>query len=99
MESPHNSQKQTCVCVYVCVFSPDVSVLSYVETVEVGSVLFGTAFSRQTLDDFRLQLHGDVSRQHRQQQMLLHTRVNRLNTVFIINALFIYLTFQLCSKA
>jgi len=78
-----------CVCVCVCVFSPDVFVLSYVETVEVRLVLFGAAFSRQTLDDLCLQLHSDVLRQQRQQQMLLHKRVNPSNTVFIINALFI----------
>ncbi len=52
-----------CVCVCVCVFSPDVFVLSYVETVEVRLVLFGAAFSRQTLDDLCLQLHSDVLRQ------------------------------------
>lgn len=63
----------------MCV-TPDVSVLSDIKAVEVRFILLGGAGGGQTLDDLGLQLHGDVPRQDRQQEVLLDTRVHRVKS-------------------
>lgn len=62
------------------VFSPDVFVsadVEAVEVVEVGLVLLVALRLGQTLYHLRLQLHGDVAWQHRQEQLLLSPGTTR----------------------
>lgn len=54
--------------------SPDIFVLLYVEAVKVVGVGFILLFALrlgQPLYHFRFQRHGDVARQHRQEELLL----------------------------
>lgn len=54
--------------------SPDVSVLPYVQAVKVGEVGFAPVVALglgQPLDHLGFQLHRDVPRQHRQEELLL----------------------------
>lgn len=63
------------MCVCACVRrSPDVLVLADVQAVEVVALFLVVLLSRgfaETLDHLGLELHGDVERQHGQQQLLL----------------------------